>query len=242
MKVAHIVPVGLLNLTRFNDYHLVLPHLMEDPEYKRFYAEEATGHKILDNGIAEGVEFNWDDLLNIGNTIDANEIVVPDYMGDTDRTIKLAEKFEPFARANPQFDYMGVIQGKSMSEIVKCFAYYELVADWVKVIAVPRILANTVHKDIRFNFVNAFEEKIKARFDAVHFLGASANIKEVLLLRDTIGRGIDTSMPAVMGLEGRLITIDSYVPRQAGFFEAKPKQKQIMYIENNLSTYVDWAR
>jgi hypothetical protein len=242
MKVAHIVPVSLLSLTRFNDYHLVLPHLMDNEEYAEFYRSEAYGHKILDNGIAEGIEFNWDQLVNIAHDIQAHEVVVPDYMGDCDRTIALADKFEPIARANPGLKYMGVIQGKSYSEIVKCFAYYELVADWVSVLAIPRVLANTIHKDIRWNFVNAFEDRIRERFEAVHFLGASSNIKEVLLLKDTIGRGIDTSMPAVMGLDNRMIDIDSYVIRQSGFFEAKPKQKQVICIEHNLHKYVEWAR
>lgn len=242
MKVAHIVPTSCLDMTVMNDYHLVLPHLLvNDMTYGEFYTTTATGHKILDNGVAEGVDFNWGGLVDMAHYIGAQEIVIPDVMGDCDRTIELARKFEKTARRNSKFDYMGVVQGKSYSEIVKCLHYF-VTQDWITVLAVPRVLANTIHKDIRANFVNAFEAEIEGNFKAVHFLGASNNIKEVILLSDTMARGIDTSMPAVMGLEQRLIDVDGYVPRQSGFFEAQPSQKQLMHIEHNLTTYVDWAR
>lgn len=241
MKVAHIVPTSLLDLTKFNDYHLVLPHLLDQSrEYFDFY-RDVSGHKILDNGVAEGVDFDWHLLFQYGFKIGAAEIVVPDVMGNCNATIELARKFEPFAKAHREFKYIGVVQGKSMVEIVKCFTWFQL-AGWINVLAIPRVLANTIHKDIRPNFVTAFEDQIKDSFEAVHFLGASSNIKEVLLLKDTIGRGIDTSMPAVMGLDKRLIDVDGYVGRQDGFFEAKATQKQLMCIEHNLNTYVDWAR
>lgn len=243
MKVAHIVPTAVLGYTRYNDYHLVLPHLMEDPEYAKFYKEEATGHKILDNGIAEAVDVDDAQLLRVAHYIQADEVVAPDVMGDCDRTIAAVNKFRPLARANRDWDYIGVIQGKSYAEIVRCLAFYQTQQDWIRVIALPRILANTVHKDIRSNFALAFEQEIQRDFKAIHCLGASAKVDEVKTLAETgLIRGIDTSMPAVMGLEGRLIDKDPYVPRGEGFFEAKPKSKQYMAIEHNISVYTEWAR
>lgn len=242
MKIAHILPTSILGLTRFNDYHLVLPHLLEkDPEYREFYANDAGGLKILDNGIAEGVNYSWEGLLKWADVIGAAEIVVPDVMGDCNATMDSVKLFEPFAKAHPEYKYMGVLQGKSYSELVKCLNFYMYSVPWVSVLAVPRVLANTIHKQIRVNFVDAFAEDLVTRFDAVHFLGASNWIREIVLLNETIGRGIDTSLCGVMGLDNRLIDSDTYVPRQIDYFEAKPKSKQLMYIEENIRTYNKWV-
>lgn len=242
MRVAHIVPTALLPLTKLNNYHLVLPHLLEtDNTYYEFY-REVDGHIILDNGVAENVEFDTKALLDFGAHIAADEVVVPDVMGDCDRTIAEARRFADYAHTYPQFDYIGVVQGKSYSDLTKCLAFFEQ-TEWISVIALPRVLCNTVHKDIRFNFAEAFKDRLMARFKAVHCLGASSNIKEAILLSDCEAiRGIDTSMPAVMGLDKRLIEIDGYITRSEGFFEAKPNPKQLMCIEHNLALYVEWAR
>jgi len=243
MKVAHIVPTALLSLTKFNDYHLILPHLMEEgSDYATFYKEEATGHKILDNGIAEAVDFDWKALLRLAATLQADEVVAPDVMGDRVRTVETVRQFRPLALAHPEFKYIGVIQGKSYSDLAAMLAFYEQ-QEWISVIALPRVLCHSVHKDIRFNFLDAFEKQIKERFEAVHCLGAaSVNPKEVILLSDTMARGIDTSFPSVMGLDKRMIDIDPGVTRGQGFFEAKPNPKQLMCIEHNLQQYVEWAR
>lgn len=242
MKVAHIVPTSLLELTRWNDYHLVLPHLLEDPDYAAFYKETTLGHKILDNGIAEAVEFDWKELLRLAGGIEATEVVAPDVMGDRPGTVEAVRGFRPLALAHPEFDYIGVVQGKSYSDLAAMLAFYEQ-EEWIDVISLPRILCHTVHKDIRHNFVNAFADQITQRFKAVHFLGAaSSNPKEVLQLRDTIARGIDTSFPSVMGLDKRLIEVDHGISRAPGFFEAKPNPKQLMCIEHNINSYVEWAR
>jgi len=243
MKVAHIVPIALLPLTKFNDYHLVLPHLMEEGSpYDEFYTKEATGHKILDNGIAEAVHVEHQELLRIASRLEADEVVAPDVMGDRPATVEAVRAFRTHALSHPEFDYIGVIQGKSYSDLAAMLAFY-IQEEWISVIAVPRVLCHTVHKDIRFNFVNAFAGDITNRFKAVHFLGAaSSNPKEVLQLRDTIARGMDTSFPSVMGLDKRLIETDHGVSRGEGFFEAQPNPPQLMCIEHNINSYVEWAR
>lgn len=241
MKVAHIVPNACLGMTVWSDYHMILPHLMEDPKYAEFYREEASGHRILDNGIAEAVEFDHRALLHLAGDLQVDEVVVPDVMGDRPHTVEAVRAFRPLALAHPEFDYIGVIQGKSYSDLAAMLAFYEQ-EEWIKVLAIPRVLAHTVHKDIRPNFLEAFKEQIQRRFSAVHCLGATPNHKEVILLKDTIARGIDTSMPAVMGLDKRLLGIDGHISRGPGFFEAEPGSKQRISIEHNLNLYVEWAR
>jgi hypothetical protein len=245
LKIAHIVPTSLLPHTRFQDIHMMLPtELMKGGEYAEFYHPDngVDGLRMLDNGVAESTYIQWDDLIRLAETYDAVEIVAPDEMGHCDQTIEWCRQFAPIARKNPEYRYVGVVQGKSYSEMVKCYMYYQLEADWVTVLALPRVLANTVHRDIRIRFVEAFADQIQQRFHCVHMLGGSSWVKEVVPLSDLqLVRSIDSSVAAVMGLEKRLVDQDDYIGRQPGFFEAKPNPKQLMSIQHNIAKLNEWA-
>lgn len=245
MKVAHIVPTSLLDLTKYNEYHLILPHLLDtSKEYYDFY-QKVEGPKILDNGAAEGVPCDWQYLINLAMQMSVHEVIIPDFMGDCDRTIELAKQFgEQYgaAKATEGLRFTGVIQGKSISEVMKCFQFYEA-SGWVSKISLPRILSNTIDREFRVSFLQAFYDQIMERFGPVHCLGGSGWMEEVKYLAKLgdVVQGIDTSLCAVMGLDSRRIDFDEYVGRQAGFFEATAMNRKLMYIEHNISVFNHWA-
>lgn len=244
MRVAIIAPPSMVELTRYQGYHLLLPQeLLREEAYGKFY-KDVEGRKILDNGVAEAVTIPWNTLFDLGMEFDVDEIVVPDKMGNCDATIDLARKFEKHADTHPQFGYMGVVQGRNMKEVVKCLTFMAH-QEWIDVVSFPRILANTIHRDIRSNMAEAFKEMIAQSFrGGIHFLGASNNTKEVLQLNGVPNaRGIDTSMPVVMGLQGLNLRRDPYAPRQAYFFnEPKPPPMIEALIKENIRTMNEWAR
>lgn len=56
MQISHEVPISLLKKSKdFNDYDYCLLHLLEKPEYKKYYKEAAKeGRKVLlDNSLFE---------------------------------------------------------------------------------------------------------------------------------------------------------------------------------------------
>jgi hypothetical protein len=238
MKLALITPIDMLDLAGLSDYHLMLPQLYDDERYRRFYTD-VEGFKILDNGAAEGYVADPRELHDLGLALGANEIVVPDALEETDATIDLARRFGPYACPD-EFSYVGVAQGRTVAEIIKCITFFEH-TEWITTLALPRIL-NNIHKTTRFNLVVPIMKEYK--FNAVHCLGASSWVREVIALADdTEVRGMDTSLPIVMGLAGRSLR-DAYVGRSPGYFDEEVDRNTTKWkvIEDNVRTYFDWAR
>jgi hypothetical protein len=244
MKVAIIAPVDMLELAALTDYHLVLPHMVTESKiYERFYTD-VEGFKILDNGAAEPEGLSGDPsyLHDIGLHTGCHELVVPDALGDCERTIRLARSFERSVRRR-DFSYVGVAQGGTLAELVKCVNYFSH-CDWIDTLALPRII-NKIHKTQRFNPIEPLMKEYAPNFPGgVHCLGASSWIREVVAI-DELGlvRGIDTSLPIVMGLANRNIRFDGYEARRGGYFSEKVERNQPRWrqICDNVGTYLDWA-
>jgi hypothetical protein len=183
-------------------------------------------------------------LIRGAAAIRADEVVVPDKMGDCDTTIKMARAFEKIARAHPEFKYVGVVQGRNMAEHVKCARALSFL-DYIRVLALPRNMCK-VHRLQRYYFAEVIPEMsdMAARWDAIHCLGASSWTREIVALTELpLIRGIDTSMPVVLGLAWLdLATTSDYTPRPIGYFKlAAVDQSQEVYIERNVRTYLEWA-
>lgn len=242
MKCAIISPISLLEFSARSDYHLVLPHLLDNPVYKAFY-RTVVGYKILDNGIAEGMQ--GFDLFRLGYEVRANEIVVPDVIGDCNATVDLINEYKAHAINHPEFKYMGVLQGKNMSEVLKCFNAI-VYSDYIKVIGIPRVLCETIGLGFRVGIIGTLRDYQDISGFEIHCLGASTWIREVQELADIWQpegiRGIDTSLPIVMGLADEDVETGPYMSRQPNFFEAKATDDQRKLINDNVETYLSWTR
>lgn len=206
---------------------------------------------ILDNGAAEGVEFGARRLFSMAESIEANEIVVPDTLEDTVDTISKAKAFVPYAR--PDFKYMAVVQGKNMAEVMRCLFFYSTAPDmmYITAIGIPRILCKQ-NKAFRTNLAEfIIKEALHTQFQ-IHFLGQSPWVREVASLAaivdgheahhwDAVGfRGIDTSFPIYMGQQG--LHIDDggpYKSRPEEYFDWTHDRPHITM--RNVRTYLQWA-
>lgn len=223
MELALIPPINYLqNFCNLRNYHLVLPHLFSDDFYYDFYSDQP-GHMILDNGIAEGVAFDWSELFEIAESHSVNEIVVPDVLNDAHATIERTKAFERIAKAHPEYGYIGVVQGKTKSDIAKCLTFMAL-QDWINVIALPRCL-NRRDKHMRISILHQFERQLNDGFDAVHCLGMSNFLMEPVELRQCpLVRGLDTSLPFAFAIAGAALAYTSdidYVGRGPKYFETE---------------------
>lgn len=95
MEVAIIAPTQLLKpYATQGDIHLVLAHLVDtDSVYTNFYSQQKK-FKILDNGVFEnGASIPSFDLLYRASLIGANEIVLPDVLGNGEETYNQGIQF-----------------------------------------------------------------------------------------------------------------------------------------------------
>lgn len=217
--------------------HLVLPHLLADPDYNRHY-QRVEGYKILDNGIAENVKTRMPDLVRLAHRIRADEIVVPDVMGDCNKTIDLAYRFEPHAAKG--MNYMGVMQGKTMAEAAKCLTAFQLLP-YINVIGVPRCLAAYIHRGIRATIAQSMKET--GIRHPIHMLGSTREPREVVTFSslDNV-RSMDTCMPISLAYRKQNIRHGEYKERQKGYFALPiPDLSVRQLMEDNIRTFLDWA-
>jgi hypothetical protein len=246
MQVALISPISNLSFSNTSKVHLVLAHLLLKRQYSQFYQSLPEGNfKILDNGTAEGALVPDRALIDHAIAIGANEIVVPDVMMNCTETIERARHFARYA--HPQFRYMGVLQGTTIQEWLKCWNAFDAL-DYIDVIAFPRNMSHE-YKQQRFNLLSSlsdsqwFEEHRPVQ---VHCLGHVPSWpREVVALAELpVVRSIDTSAPAVYALNSLPIderTSDT-IERPSNFFDHLPmtalEEKLYAY---NIDTYFGWA-
>lgn len=220
---------------------MILPHLYPYPQYSNHY-KGGSDFKILDNGVAEGIQTSVEDLFNIAATLGVHEIVVPDVMGDCDSTIDLALDFKRHARSG--FQYMGVAQGKSMVEVLRCATALDKMG-YMSTLGVPRVLNRVIHKAFRLMFLESSLPRETFDFVDYHCLGTSEWIMEIKALADLNNaklRGIDTSLPCVMGLAGKRIDQNEYQGRGGDFFGCIPTDWQFNESYYNCAKFLDWAK
>jgi hypothetical protein len=207
------------------------------------------GYVILDNGEAEGMNFSPKVLINIAFRIGANEIVVPDKMGDMSSTLAKMAQFTSTAKEFPQFTYGAVIQGNDWEQWQACLNRYTE-QPWITALYLPRFMANVRGPLGRIQFLQHFEKHIRNRFTAgVHCLGSSRHQYEPRDL-NYLGwvRGLDSSLPYSLGLQERPVdSVDYEAPepshRPYDYFDIAvldPTQRE--YCKHNHEAFVSWTR
>lgn len=242
MELAVIAPISRLEDTTNQQFHMVLPQLLGNDTYRHFYTSlPLDKHVILDNGEAEGEKVKPRDLIKCAELVNVNEIVVPDAMGDTAETMARVIKFERTARKHPQFNYVGVVQGKDFAEVAKMVIWYAA-TDWINILALPRWLTNHVDRDMRTTVMRGLGQAVRDGFDAVHCLGAAQWFREVVPLSEWPVRSIDTSLPHVMALANRSVVTGDYVARQPKFFWTDLSKVQQDLARSNMHYFETWCR
>lgn len=195
-----IAPTGLIRRYCTTGYHLVLAHLvLQDEEYAELY-REVPGFKILDNSVIElGRPLSTDELLEAAKKVNADEIVIPDYIKDADKTIDSAYKY---GEELTGYKLMAVPQGQDPREWYRC---YKTLQDlpFISTFGIPKSL-----KEDRVQICHWINREIimtqGQKWD-YHILGTFGNPIEVAELAeyDWI-RGVDSKIPVRAGQLGIL--------------------------------------
>jgi hypothetical protein len=266
MKLAIIPPVSRLAEIQNREYHLLLPQLLDTYlDYESFYtympkkkdlAQYSTCDKfyILDNGAAEGVEWELRDLLALAyemRTID--EIVLPDVMGDGEATQARLDEHRNQIR-DPLMGYMYVAHGKSAWEVLNRAAY-ALQHQNITTIGLPRCLFDTVENNeygirLRCKLAEEIKETIHHRDVNIHLLGASPLWYEETRLAASSEyiRSMDTSLPYVLASHGYgmyetlIHEIPQGLTRKEGYFDWILDNEDLSKARWNTETMDRWVR
>ena len=213
MFLAAIVPVSMLPEIQDDNYHMILAQLCGIKEYYDFY-QEHTGFKMLDNGAAEAVRVDEENLLKLAFQLKVDEVIAPDAYGECNRTMMMLRRFKPVAE---NYAVMAVLQCRTWPEFDQIFhlALHLQVAS----LALPRVMCQGLGPAARL----AAAELIRKETNLpVHALGCTPYLNEAIdLARQGIVRGIDSSAPVALGLEGRRLH-DRYIERPHDYFAREP--------------------
>jgi len=127
IRIAHEAPISIFKeVDKLTDYSYALVNLMEDPEYLGlFKGVIAEGREvILDNAIFEtGEAFKGEDFYKWVNELKPDWYIIPDVLEDCHGTIRQAEEwlFEYSSKIPKGTRSIGVVQGKTLEEIITCY-------------------------------------------------------------------------------------------------------------------------
>lgn len=140
MKIAHEAPISIFNaIQRATDYDYALVHMFEEnPRYWRHFRDAVINGRevLLDNSIFElGTAFDSGKYVEWINKLEPTWFIIPDVLEDTDGTIaKFNEWMTTYDSQAYKFSKrIGVIQGKSYEDIVRCYKFIEPNVDKVAI-------------------------------------------------------------------------------------------------------------
>jgi hypothetical protein len=178
--------------------------------------------------------------------VSADCIVIPDSLLDSEMTIGHAMSFTPHVR--PEYEYMGVLQGMTMDEVMNCLKWYahKTPLQYITTLGIPMRL-NQIDPHFRLNFLKfLIDQNFHLQF-RLHFLGVTRWVHEVLLLaelarsveHESEGIGIDTSVPVRLGLARKGLRQGDWEERPENYFETTTSTPEA---HMNVNAFLEWAQ
>lgn len=216
-KISHESPLCLLEKSReYNDYDYCLVHLLDQyPEYYRFFSESLKYERevVLDNSIFElGVAFNSERFAKWIQRLHPTYYIIPDVLENMKKTV---DQFQDWIK---RYSYLpgkkiGVVQGKSLDEIVYCYQAIEPQCDKVAIsfdYSFYRELFPHSNEIVSWSMgrvlmINRLLSLGVINTEKPHHLLGCASPNEFIFYRDSIYDfidSIDTSNPIVHGILG----------------------------------------
>lgn len=242
--VSHECPVSILeNSLEFNDYQYCLVHLMEENEkYRDWFTEKyrslrPNGEILLDNSIFElGESFKPEEYAVWADKIKPNFLIVPDVLEDNEATI---HSYEEFSYYDVPGKRIGVVQGKTWTQVVECYEYMSERADYIAISFDFSMYNVTGFGTNRLERCSSGRQQLVKRLISEgywnwdkphHLLGCSLAREFAWYRKNNIHniRSIDTSNPVTVGIE------ENYYNSDFGM-DKKPKLKLFEQINHEVN-------
>lgn len=262
MKISHESPLSLLRTSRtYNDYDYALVHLFDtEPAYYKFFKESlAMGRKVLlDNSIFElGTAFDPERYAHYIRTLRPTEYIIPDVLENTigtmDSALDFVEKYPDLPGKK-----IGVVQGKSYSDLVECYEYMDNIID-VDKIAISfdysYYLQRCPHPNKWMGYTlgraqtltRLLKDGVINKDKPHHLLGCALPI-EFMFYREGFDwiDSIDTSSPVVHGLLNIAYQPGGLVNKQSiklvDLLNSVPNANQMRMIKHNVMMFSTFVR
>lgn len=208
MQVASIVPTAYLHLIAGKPYHLCLAQVaLRDPVYRDFYKKEAEAgsYVILDNGAAEGELVGIQEMEDLAVYLGASEIVLPDFLGNYERTLREARAALNYVKERGVFrgKIMAVPQGETLKEWILCAS---IMLTWhIDTIGIPKYLTPAFGAYARQQAFFWLLPSLVTLNKRVHFLGCGGDPREIGVIcqaAESVVRGVDSSLAYLYARDG----------------------------------------
>lgn len=202
MRLALIPPISMIDQTFSTDYQLMLPHLIHDPKYSDAFFKHSDNPDtfvILDNGVAEGEQFDFGHIMAVAYGYSVDEVVLPDVLQGA-RATQHQSKHMHDLYINSHIPFMFVAQGETMDEVKESIMFAVDNLPKAQTIGIPRHLISTLYDPFaRWRVVDwMINEGLTERFQ-IHLLGMNGETPFEMYMNTsrlkTYVRGFDTSAP-----------------------------------------------
>lgn len=215
---------------RFTDGTYFLVHLFKENEAylnKALSLSKTDRHTILDNSVFELEHpFDPDEFVGWINKINPTEYIIPDVLEDAEQTIQNVKDWIALYknRVETSSKMIGVVQGKSYDEIVRCYKAIEPLVDKVAISfdysCYESILENPPKEKLviwcegrKKLLEKLLEDNIINTNKPHHLLGGSLWREWTFYRNYHWIDSIDTSSPVMWALEKRYYTTETYKPK-----------------------------
>ena len=245
--ISHELPKQLFPYHRYVcDYPYVLGHLLlkgsehYDEDYAQFHKQtiKEYDYSVMDNGLYElGDSIDYVQLYELGEEYKPSHLILPDCLNKKDITMDRAMKYlSEFGRSSTP-NFMGVIQGQTLEELIKMIDFYNSI-DKVDVIAVPLMSLPKGSKDIadlEYNLHRLFVMSTILHYakKPLHLLGCLTPNEFLFYNKEQYKqiKSIDTSAPIMYGLDNVKFT-----PEGINSKTSKPKMKLVNAMNNKFNS------
>lgn len=249
MRTAHIVPSKYLHVMERKNFHMALAHvILSDEKYRDFYENRRLSkvdYIILDNGAYEDQRVPFHKLYKLANTLQVNELVMPDVLGDKQKTLDVwldayQTVVDHHRKTRTRFPthLMSVPQGKDIDEWIEC-AIRMVNVGLVDVLGVPKLLLEYEGPQSRINAITRLKEAIpREAFPQMHLLGCGKHPEEPAWAYNEhpdVVRSVDSSIAYVYTVNGLKITEGSR-PKKTIDFE-NPADCDIQLLIENMNEW-----
>ena len=124
MKIANIYPIANQLLYKDEEYVMILAHLVKENRYFKENFNYQGQYIIMDNGLFEKAQVSTSlldcILLAERSGINVNEIIIPDAVNDSARTIELfLENLDTIIKYGDKYKFMFVAQSNNEHELAQ---------------------------------------------------------------------------------------------------------------------------
>lgn len=198
-------------------YHLLLAHdVVKHPNQYRRLFNKPNMFIIMDNSLIElGHPVDTQTMVDACKIANADVCVLPDYLGDYERTIAATTAVYDEWVSAPLPGFMAVVQGKTFDECVRCINSYRVLDEADKAIemwSAPKIIQK--HLNTRYTLI---DKMVKMKCTPIHMLGFSDNLNDDIFCAHSFQdvQGIDSAVPIRLGINGLAMdkTIPAHAPR-----------------------------